>query len=258
MGKVSIAKSILHYFFLIFTPLVLAGLIQAGLTSRINHGVPFAWNHSVIYVATDSMVSDKPDALAVGTGIVIERAPATSLSIGDIITFYDENISAMNTHRIIEIHEKDGILHFKTRADNVSSALHLYDGESFDQSHYIGKVVFSSPLLGKLLSAFSLQASAMSCVNDPGSGMLYIYFFILPMLIVFLFSLGKLFFDIKHFIQQDEKDFEEYLRNRGLENATSKQKDRFKKEFEKDAERKEAREEERKQSGKLGLAICLR
>lgn len=142
--------------------------IQMMATQRSNFGVPKAYDHSFLYVATDSMVGDKSDSLPVGTGIIIESVDPASLRMGDVITFYDESIGAPNTHRIQEEPYKEGeyyVIH--TKGDNTKSSRYSpdYKGEFFTSDHVIGKVVAHNNFLGTVLSYVSPSASGAAAAT---------------------------------------------------------------------------------------------
>ena len=139
--------------------------IQMMATQGSNHGVPMAFGHSFLYVATDSMAGEKEDSLNVGTGIVIEKVDASTLKTGDVITFFDEGIGAPNTHRIQEDpYFENGYYVIHTKGDNTNSARYseTYTGEYFTSDLVIGKVVSHSDALGTFLSFVSPAASGDS------------------------------------------------------------------------------------------------
>ena len=136
--------------------------IQMMVSQASNYGVPRAYGHSFLYVATDSMVGEKEDSLPVGTGIVIRSVDPATLRSGDVITFFDESIGAPNTHRIQEEPYKENdyyVIH--TKGDNTKSTRYPpdYNGEFFTSDHVIGKVVGHSDFLGTVLSFVSPAAS---------------------------------------------------------------------------------------------------
>ena len=74
--------------------------------------------------------------------------------MGDVISFFSPDPSlngALNTHRIVGIAEVDGSLQFTTKGD----ANLIEDQYPVDESRVVGKVLFVSTQLGKLLRLIS-------------------------------------------------------------------------------------------------------
>ena len=146
----------------LFIVFLLSVQIQMMVTRGSNHGVPMAFGHSFLYVASDSMVGEKEDSLNVGTGIIIEKVDPATLKVGDVITFFDQDIGAPNTHRIQEQpYLEDGYYVIHTKGDNTKSARYSesYTGEYFTSDLLIGKVISHSDFLGTVLSYISPSAS---------------------------------------------------------------------------------------------------
>ena len=86
--------------------------------------------------------------------LLIQKADAASLQVGDVISFFSPDPSlngALNTHRIVGIAEVDGSLQFTTKGD----ANLIEDQYPVDESRVVGKVLFVSTRLGKLLRLIS-------------------------------------------------------------------------------------------------------
>ena len=86
--------------------------------------------------------------------LLIQKADAASLQVGDVISFFSPDPSlngALNTHRIVGIAEVDGSLQFTTKGD----ANLIEDQYPVDESRVVGKVLFVSTQLGKLLRLIS-------------------------------------------------------------------------------------------------------
>lgn len=76
--------------------------------------------------------------------IVVENAKGNSTyKIGDVITFYDEDLGADVTHRIVDIDEKG----YYTKGDYNNAR----DLNVVTKDRVVGKVVFNSYLLGYAL-----------------------------------------------------------------------------------------------------------
>ena len=99
---------------LIFSLLILI----MSLTSR-SSGVPNIFGIAPITVISNSM----EDTLMVNDLILSEPrddALYDDYEVGDIVTFYQkiDGESRLNTHRIVEVVEDDGITYYKTQGDN--------------------------------------------------------------------------------------------------------------------------------------------
>ena len=107
---------------------------------------PQIFGYSAFRVMTGSMEPELP----VDSFIVVKTVDPKELQVGDVISFYskDEQISGMvNTHRIVEIGENESGRYFSTKGD----ANHVVDEQPVLESEIIGKVVWSSLLVGKLV-----------------------------------------------------------------------------------------------------------
>ena len=112
--------------------------------------VPQVMGFSVLRVLTGSM---KPEIPA-DSMLLVQKADAASRQVGDVISFFSPDPSlngALNTHRIVGIAEVDGSLQFTTKGD----ANLIEDQYPVDESRVVGKVLFVSTQLGKLLRLIS-------------------------------------------------------------------------------------------------------
>ena len=123
-------------------------LISVVLTPKGQ--VPMILNHSLFHVRTGSM----EPALMTDSLIVVKKIDAENLKVGDIITFYSSDIyikGEINTHRIVEIKKEQGKILFVTKGDASS----IVDRYPASEDSIIGKVVFSSLILGKIIRFIS-------------------------------------------------------------------------------------------------------
>ena len=191
---------------------LVAIIFQAFITMGTNHNVPRVYGYSLLYVSTDSMDTSREDSVPKGAGILIHRTSPNQLQIGDVITFYDKNIGAPNTHRLDDIAlSPEGEFHFHTMGDNYQSDRFLYEGESFTEKEYIGKVLFSSKLLGRILSAVSLEASVMSGDGREDFFYLYPYVVILPLGISAVLVLVHANVSLYRRLKKEDQAFEAYF-----------------------------------------------
>ncbi|MGN1334402.1 MAG: signal peptidase I [Anaerovoracaceae bacterium] len=111
---------------------------------------PRILGYSVLRVMTGSM----EPAIPVDALIVVKQTDADTLSEGDVISFYSRDpalAGAVNTHRIIGISETDGEKIFETQGD----ANNVADRYVTHEKDIVGKVIYSSRVLGKLLRLIS-------------------------------------------------------------------------------------------------------
>ena len=112
--------------------------------------IPQVMGFSVLRVLTGSMKPEIPE----DSMLLVQKADAASLQVGDVISFFSPDPSlngALNTHRIVGIAEVDGSLQFTTKGD----ANLIEDQYPVDESRVVGKVLFVSTQLGKLLRLIS-------------------------------------------------------------------------------------------------------
>lgn len=100
-------------------------------------------------VQTDSM---KPTFNA-GDLIIVRRCDTDALQVGDIVTFHTiiGNDYALNTHRIKEITEENGVRNFVTMGDNNVGE----DIRRITSSDIVGKYSFRIPKMGKVIDFLS-------------------------------------------------------------------------------------------------------
>lgn len=120
-------------------------LLQVVLTPAGQ--VPQVMGFSVLRVLTGSMEPTIPE----NSMLLVRQTEPGSLQVGDVISFVSPDPSlqgALNTHRIVDITEEGGTLWFSTKGDaNV-----LEDPQAVSGSQVLGKVIFVSAVLGKLIA----------------------------------------------------------------------------------------------------------
>ncbi len=112
--------------------------------------VPNVFGHSVFRVMSGSMEPTLP----VDTLIAVRLSGGEDVQKGDIITFYSKDPSlngSINTHRVIDITEENGVRAFVTKGD----ANQIVDRYPVEKQDLVGVVVFSSVLLGKVVRLVS-------------------------------------------------------------------------------------------------------
>ena len=112
--------------------------------------VPQVMGYSMLRVLTGSMEPEIPEQ----SMLLVRQTDPETLEVGDIISFFSPDPTlngSLNTHRIARIESDGSSLRFVTKGDaNV-----LEDQQTVDARQVVGKVVFVSPLLGKLVSLVS-------------------------------------------------------------------------------------------------------
>ena len=146
-------------------------LLNILLTRQGN--VPQVFGYTTLRVVTGSM----EPAIAIDSLIVVRDVPAEEIKTGDIISFYSEDPAlggTVNTHRVTAISKTDEKLVFQTQGD----ANNVPDIYGTDSEHLIGKVIWVSPILGRVLKLVSNPLIFVWCILVPlvimiGSQILY-------------------------------------------------------------------------------------
>lgn len=117
MNKVikKIGSAVIDIFIVV---LVLLSIIISisSITAKSNNGVPDLFGYTPFSVQTDSM---KP-TLSKGDYIFVEQCDPDTLQVGDVITYFTliQGERAINTHRIVDIIDNDGVTQIQTQGDN--------------------------------------------------------------------------------------------------------------------------------------------
>lgn len=141
-------------------------------------GIPNIAGKAVFNVETDSMEGE--NGFPAGALIIVDlvdKEEARHLKIGDVITYRTQynGASFLDTHRIIEVIERDGEIAYMTKGDNTVT---------FDaMANYSGNVIgvwtgTAIPKLGSVMKFLQSQFGFMICV-------------VAPMAIFFIFELYK-------------------------------------------------------------------
>ena len=112
-----------------------------------------------------------------GDLIVIRKCDPASLEVGDIITFHAiiNNEFALNTHRITEIQDQNGVRSYVTKGDNNAIAdIHMIaDGD------IVGQYITRLPGFGKVVQFLSSSAGFLLVI-------------VLPLLVFFIYQVYHL------------------------------------------------------------------
>lgn len=156
---------------LIVLMLVVSVLVIIMSVSSRKDGVPNLFGYAFLSVASDSM---EPEFMA-GDLIVSDVNGKESYEAGDIVTFMMtvENTQIMNTHRIVDVQEIDGIRYYHTRGDNAEGEDRVVLSASDIIGIYTGTRV---PGVGKALDFLKTKLGFFVCM-------------VLPMIVFFLWEL---------------------------------------------------------------------
>lgn len=127
----------------------------SSITAKANNGVPDLFGYTPFSVQTNSM---KP-TLAKGDYIFIEDCDAENLQVGDIITYFTiiDGQRVINTHRIVEIIDGNGLIQYRTQGDNKETNPEV-DKLMVAPGDVIGKYNGTRiPVLGSVIDYMSTQ-----------------------------------------------------------------------------------------------------
>ncbi|MEE1246189.1 MAG: signal peptidase I [Acutalibacteraceae bacterium] len=154
---------------------------------------PSVFGFSVLQVTSGSMEPEIP----VGGIVVVRKVKPESLKVGDVISFYSNDVDIsgkVNTHRIFEIKQSEsGEKIFRTKGDA---------NEYADTA-----AVFEIDLVGKMiLNLGSVGGSVFDVLRNPT---IILIFIVLPLIFITLgeaVNLAKLIAEYKFSDQKDEDD----------------------------------------------------
>ena len=154
---------------------------------------PSVFGFSVLQVTSGSMEPEIP----VGGIVIVRRVKPDSLKVGDVISFYSNDVDIsgkVNTHRIIEIKQSEsGEKIFRTKGDA---------NEYADTA-----AVFEIDLVGKMIMNLgSVGGSVFDILRNPT---IILIFIVLPLIFITLgeaVNLAKLIAEYKFSDQKDEDD----------------------------------------------------
>jgi signal peptidase I len=138
----------------------LAGLVTGILaTVLLVRGAPLS-GHPVLLVGGGSM----EPVLSLGSAIVIEPVPISSLAVGDIVTIKVGPDQAIFTHRISRlVHRPDG-LWIETKGDANASA----DASIIPATAVQGRLLVAVPRLGYVVAALSQPSGLAAALGAAG------------------------------------------------------------------------------------------
>jgi len=147
----------------------------SSITAKANNGVPDLLGYTPFSVQTDSM---KP-TLSKGDYIFVKECDTETLQVGDIVTYFTiiDGTRVINTHRIVNVFNDDGVLQYQTQGDNKETNPEP-DEMLLAPGDVIGKYTDTKiPMLGSIIDYLSTQTG----------------FFLVILLPVLLFTLYQIY-----------------------------------------------------------------
>lgn len=92
-------------FYLVIAALLLFSIMNINGGAK-NEGFPNIFGKGILSVQSNSMTGDNEDSFVKGDLLLVDvfdKDDFNSLEVGDVVTFYDTTIKALNTHRIVYI-----------------------------------------------------------------------------------------------------------------------------------------------------------
>lgn len=172
---------------------ILGFTIFVSVLSATAGKAPSVLGFSVFQVQSGSMEPEIP----VGGIVIVHKQKPSSLKVGDIISFYSNDMTIsgeINTHRIVEIKDSDsGEKIFRTKGD----ANDAVDTAAVFEVDIIGKVILNVGMVG---------GSVLGVLRNPK---IIFIFIVLPLIFITLgeaVNLAKLIAEYKFSEQKDEED----------------------------------------------------
>lgn len=112
--------------------------------------VPQVMGFSILRVLTGSMEPEIPE----NAMLLVRKTDPETLKAGDVISFYSTDPlldGALNTHRILRVEREGSQIRFITKGD----ANPAEDQQNVDAGSVVGKVIFVSTAIGKLVRLIS-------------------------------------------------------------------------------------------------------
>ena len=170
--------------------LVLLSIIISisSITAKANNGVPDLFGYSPFSVQTDSMSPE----IVKGDYIFVEKCDTKeleSLQKDDIVTYFTfiNGQRVVNTHRIVEVHNFDGMVQYETKGDKNPES----DAKWLSPGDIIGKYTGTKiPVMGTVIDYLSTQTG----------------FFLVILLPVLLFTIYQIYKLIKVLLYNHKVD----------------------------------------------------
>lgn len=171
MGKNSsfqVKKVLKIVFNVLFYSLIVALLLFsiANMKVKTEADIPSIFGRGFLAVASDSMEGDKEDSFFKGDLLfvnILSDSERENLAVGDVVTFYDTNLKALNTHRIVEI---DGNF-VATQGDKVAlDPARVYDPDGVNaEENY--ELMTKEEVLAVVVSRMSGAGKTLQFLQSP-------------------------------------------------------------------------------------------
>ena len=173
------------FFYLVILFLLVFSI--ANIKVKKESDVPNVFGRGFIAVIRDSMEGNEEDSINEGDLIfvkMLDEEGISKLKIGDIVTFFDWNIMALNTHRIKEIVvEDEEVVRVVTQGDKAAlSAEYIIDGNNANKQY---EIVLVEDLKAIQTSTWEGAGNALVFIQSPlGFGLCII----LPVVLLVIFQ----------------------------------------------------------------------
>lgn len=148
---------------------------------------PSVMGYSLFRVMTGSMEPTIP----IDSVIITHAVEPEEIEVGDVISYFSKDPAlngSVNTHRVMDITEENGTVFYQTRGD-ANNANDLYPPTAHE---IIGKVVFSSYFLGKVVRL----------ISNP---LIFFGLILIPMLVLVILNLVRAFRTAAKMARQEEE-----------------------------------------------------
>jgi len=188
-------------FYVIIGMLLLFSIMNINAGSR-NGGFPNLFGRGFLSVASDSMDGESTefeiDSFKQGDLVyekVFKDDDCSNLKVGDVITFYDANIQALNTHRIVYIHtDKSYVI---AMGDKIAKTF------SFDPNN--SEAMFDLESAGHIQTVTVQNIKGIVTGVNEGAGKVltniqdnWLWYFVIPVLV---FLLVEVYFVIRNIME---------------------------------------------------------
>ena len=152
--------------------LVVAFFAVVTFATRSDGSVSNLFGYTPMTVLTDSM----SPTFRSNDLIIIKAESQKTYKVGDVVSYWTfiNGVKSINTHRVVDVREADGITYFTTRGDNNSAD----DSLTISRGDIIGHFVVKVPFMGKILAVLSSSVG-------------FFIILVIPLLLFFLFQLYK-------------------------------------------------------------------
>jgi signal peptidase len=157
----------------------------ANMRVKTTADIPNIFGRGFLAVVSDSMNGDKDDSFQSGDLIVVNMlndSERDKLQVGDIVTFYDSELRALNTHRIVEI---DGDYVF-TQGDKVAmDPARKYDPDALVNDETAYELMTKDEVLAVRTKTWNGAGKTLVFLQSPTGFALFI---VLPTFLVLIYE----------------------------------------------------------------------